>query len=702
MRTLVLLGTIACLTLSLSEAQELRFGQGGNITWQGGVSALQNVSTIQPEFRSLDAKTIEISITPGDRIELAHPDYPGALLAKQLAEGENLSSSLAARIGTITAPGTQDIAPAELNTLLQGLLSANSTGEAFERKQERLIRGSQVAVDLGVIVGVNRVRFFPRNTVFRSPSTPFQNEFLRNFELQIHDGLQLNEDGSPASTAWETFLAVNDNDEPVTVVDIDPPRYLRLVRVKATSSIPYEIEKLQIFGVGFFPNATYLSPIVDLGRPSNWGQIRWEREILGDAGFTDLIVRTRTGSDETPLVYNRREVGNPNQEDIPFAEGSIDEPLSRADYEDLPRPEDENRPGASVRGSILPDVDNWSPWSAPYSVAEGVSPEGVRNTSPAPRTYIQFRVDFVSQELFSSNVLNSVAFEFTRPALADALVAEVFPREVEPARDISFVYAVRADMARSGLQGFNSFEVSTPQRVGRVERLEIVDAEGGSVLDHVFAVQDAITEEQTAAGDTVAITSITDEYFTVSFPHIEGDGTLLKIHFVNRIFFYSTDFSGRALILGTELESIPFQWVDTGDAVALDENDLDFESGTTVLSSTVTRSGLLGTITIDTPIITPNGDGANDRLGLRFEVLTVIGESDIRVVLFDVSGRRLTTIFAHQGGNGTYTAADFPELAWDGSDGQGDLLPPGVYLLRFEVEGDALSSAATRAVALAY
>lgn len=693
MRTLILLGIIACLTLCQSAAQELRFGQGGNITWQGDVSALENVSTILPEFRpSLDPNTTEISITPGDRIELSHPDYPGAMLARQLVEGENLSTSLVATIGTITAPGTQDID--DLETLLLGLLSAQPNGNAFERKKEGLIKGTQVAIDLGVIVGVNRVRFFPRNTLFSAPTTPFQNDFLRLFELEVHEGLLLNEERKLLSDEWETFLTDNDNDQSVTVVDIDPPRYLRGVRVKATSAIPYEIEKVQIFGEGFFPSAQYLSPVVDLGTPSNWGQIRFEREVQGVADRTDLTIRTRTGSDGTPFVYNRKEVGNPNDEDIPFAVGSDDEPLSRADFHRLPV--EDTRPGAPIRGSIHDDLDNWSPWSAPYSVAEGASPEGVSNTSPAPRTYIQFRVDFVSQELLSSNVLNGVAFEFTRPALADALVAEVFPREVDPAQDISFVYAVRADMAGNELQGFNSFELSTSRRVGRIERLEIVGADGRSILDHAFAVQDSVTDEQTDEGQTVAITSITDEGFAVSFPHIETDGTILKIHFVSRIFVYSTDFSGRALVLGTDLEPPPSQRVKAGDAGVLDEGDADFESGTTVLSSTVTTSGLIGTIAFSTSVVTPNGDGANDRLELQLEVLTVVGIADIRVVLFDVSGRRLATIFEHQGGNGTY------DLNWDGTDDQGDLLPPGVYLMRFEVEGDALSSATVRAVGLAY
>ncbi len=695
MRTSILL-VISCLALTASEAEELRFGQEGNITWEGEVSGLDNVSTSEPEYRpSLDPNTTLIGIAPGERIELDHPEYPGAMLAKQLGEGENLSATLAAEIGSVSTPTAPDINKDVLTRLLDGLLSSKPTGEAFERKGN-IINGTFVDVDLGVIVGVNRVSFFPRNTVFPSPTTPFQNDFLRNFELRVHDGLQLNEAGLPSLGTWETFLNVRNNSEAVIVLDIDPPRYLRFFRLVATSSIPYEIEKLQIFGEGFFPNAQYLSPIVDLDTPSNWGQIRLRRVIQEKAALTDLRVRTRTGSDDTPFIYHRREVGNPNAEDIPFSEQDPDEPLSRRDFLRLPVKGD--APGSMERGSIREDLDNWSPWSPPYSIADIAGPAGARNTSPAPRTYIQFRVDFVSAELLSSNVLNSVAFEFTRPALADVLVAEVFPRQVEAARDISFVYAVRADMARSELQGFNSFELSTPGRVERVERLEILGADGKIVHAHSFAVQDGVTDELTAAGDSVAITSITDEGFAVHFPQIETGGTLLKIHFVNRIFAYSTDFAGRAFVQGTDA----FQWVQAGDAAVLGESDATFESGITVLSSDVTRTGLIGTVAFESPVLTPNGDGTNDLLGLSFEVLTVVGEANIRTQLFDLGGRYLATLFEHQGGNGSYTSADFPDLEWDGRDGRGNLLPPGIYLLRLEVEGDARSSATTRAVAIAY
>ena len=688
---LIRLALAALTGLASAGAQELRFGRDGNITWEGEVSGLEGVATIQPEFRpSLTPGVTAIGVAPDGRVELAHADHPQAILPVELDAGENLSASLVANGGSIVSETSLELDRRLLAEILQGLLTPEKTGTAFERKGDK-IQGTLLTVDLGAIVGVNRLRFFPRNTLLPSPTTPFQDDFLRNFEVRIHDGLLLNEAGLPALGTWESFLTVEDNSEPVTVVEIDPPRYLRFVRLRATSAIPYEVEKFQIFGEGFFPFARYLSPVVDLGTPSNWGQIRWDRSVTGDEALTGLVVRTRTGSDDTPFVYNRREVGNPNAEDIPRSVDNPGEPLSRKEFLDLPA--DGTAADIWERGAIGDDVENWSPWSPPYPVAEGLSAAGTRNVSPAPRTYLQFQVEFLSRGLHSSQILEGLSFEFTRPALADALVAEIFPRDVEAALPTEFLYAVRADMRRAEVQGFNSFELTTQGRAERVEGLEIVAADGAAILDHVFETQDAVTDEGEAA-----ITSFTDEGFTVRFPRITEDGTVLKIRFVNQVLAYSSDFAGRALVEGTDA----FQWVEGGDAGSLDETDAAFESGITVLSPGVTRGGLIGGFSLEAPVLTPNGDGVNDRLRLSFEVLTVVGEADIQVALFDLSGRRLATIFEHQGGNGTYTSAGFAGLDWEGRDDRGNPLPPGLYLVQLKVDGDARSTSAARAVGVAY
>ena len=90
----------------------------------------------------------------------------------------------------------------------------------------------------------------------------------------------LTEAGNPI---WEVFAVRTNNTDPVATTEIDPPRFLRFIRLRATSSIPFEVEKFQVFGEGFFPTVQYISPIIDMGTPANWGRLRWLEETVGQA-----------------------------------------------------------------------------------------------------------------------------------------------------------------------------------------------------------------------------------------------------------------------------------------------------------------------------------------------------------------------------------------------------------------------------------
>ena len=188
------------------------------------------------------------------------------------------------RGGSLRAPTVFDLTALQLQVIFEDMLAADPTGQAFERKEDDIL-GTQIILDLGARFGVNRLRFFPRNTVFPSPGTPFQNDFLKNFEVEINDGLVLTSSGNPI---WETYTVRNDNSDQITQVLIDPPRYIRFIRLRATSAIPFEIEKLQVFGEGFFPTARYISPIIDMGSPANWGLIRTLQQQVGAADLADM------------------------------------------------------------------------------------------------------------------------------------------------------------------------------------------------------------------------------------------------------------------------------------------------------------------------------------------------------------------------------------------------------------------------------
>ena len=670
----------------LGAREVLLIGQDGQISWAGRVTDVEGISTIRPEHRSfLEPDITEIGNAPADLIEFNSADYAESILPRRVGTEQNLAAEALERGGSLRAPTVFDLNSLQLQVIFEDMLSEDPTGQAFERKEDDIL-GTQIILDLGARFGVNLVRFFPRNTVFPAPGTPFHNDYLKNFEVEINDGLVLTNSGNPI---WEAYEMRNDNSERITEVRVDPPRYIRFIRLRATSAIPFELEKFQVFGEGFFPTARYISPIIDMGSPANWGLIRILQEQLGDADKVDMQIRTRSGNDESPLAYTRRQVALQDAPEIALSVKNPNEPLLRSEYLKLP---ESGRQGDDwERGSVRDDLENWSPWTSPYLLEDLAA--GTQILSPGPRRYFQFRVDFQSDDLEASYILKQIAIEYSAPPLADNLIGEIFPREVAAAEDISFVYAVRAVMESTDLQSFNSFEVFTPSRAIRIERLEILDSAGSSVLDHTFAVQDGITDE----GD-VAITAIDDGSFTVRFPAIAQHDAVLKIHFVSRVLAFSTRFTGRALLV----EEDAFQGITPGNAASLEEEDLPTQSGITVLSRAVTKGSLIGNFALATEVVTPNGDGVNDVLGMNFEILAVIGKSRILVDLYDLAGRRVRRLFETEGQNGVYDAARFPELTWDGTDEHGVRVAPGIYLVRVEVEGDARIGQTTRPIGVAY
>ena len=107
----------------------------------------------------------------------------------------------------------------------------------------------------------------------------------------------------------------------------------------------------------------------------------------------------------------------------------------------------------------------------------------------------------------------------------------------------------------------------------------------------------------------------------------------------------------------------------------------------------------VGGLRMSSPVVTPNGDGANDLLELDFSVLRVDGESEVRTEVFDLSGRRLwEDVQLRTRASGSY------RVQWGGVDQAGSLLAPGVYLLRVAVDAarEAGGTETLRPVYVAY
>ena len=670
------------LTSPVAALDTLRVGLDAPIHWDGSGAA---IATLDPEYRSLvDPNVVLTGNAPGALIDFAER----VLAPRQLRAGENIASGTLARGGSIAAPTvlrfTTDFTREDLGETLAEILSDLAGGEtqAFERKGDD-VRGTLIIGDLGARFGVNRFRFYPRNTVHPAPTAAFQNDFLRAFELFVNDGLNLTADGFPLWGA--PIVEEAQNTQPVVDIQFDPPRYIRSFRLRSATPIPFEIDEIEIYGTGFLPAASYFSDIFATGLAA-WGRIRWVEKAVGDSAESSLLIATRSGHDDTPFIFNRQRTDKRTDPEIPFSIADPTQPMRLAEYERLPTVDDNGVMWS--KGSIKDDLANWSPWSPPYPLAEGTSPQGTPIISPSPRPFLQFRVIAQSNDIHSARRLERISLSYLTPPLADEFVAEIFPRQVEVSTSTSFTYAVRIRMNSPDLLGFDTFAITTPIRVEQVEQVEILNAQGETVASHAFAPGD------TTGGSGLAINAIAADHFSVRFPRMQADGSLLKIAFRSSVLAFSTEFRGQA-----SLSSEPgsFQNAISGNSTDLAADDLPTRSGTTVLSPSIIRSHrLIDALELTPNPFTPNGDGINDHVAIAYNILALTQAGAVAVRLYDLSGRLVHTVQQTALSNGRYA------LVWDGRTADGQLVSPGVYLLGVTVAGDQGDDLRAHPLAIAY
>lgn len=734
---------------------------------------------------------------------------PITLNPDHVAKGENVASRALGWGGGITAPAIKDVPAAELELILLELIEPGGAEDAFVRKGLFGALGTFIVLDLGSPIGINRIRFFPRNTVQSAPQYPFQTDFIRQFELLIHDGQNLVLDGTgrlvPQLDDFEVVERTTANEDAVVEVTLDPAQTARFVRLKSTSSFPYEIDEFEVFGQGFISTSRYISHIYDLGSPATWGNLRWIEQTVdlrttgtladqataaggcqvntqifltadaipdtwGDCGtvarfteefgygnvwecfqsecpqadgtlatrpgrqesgkpvafkrladdFSQVIVRTRTGTDPTPVLYKRSNVQRVSDDQLSTSLINGDQQINRDEYLNLVPNLEVTPPQVWDKGEIEEDLQNWSPWSSPHLGGDRVG--GTPILSPGPRRYIQFSVDFLNSEINATKVLEQLAIEYLLPPIAEELVAEIFPREVEVFEPVDFTYAVRAKMEFEGVKGFDTFELLTTTRVLSIDKIEIWEMPDRLVTEQELNV-DIVTDQrgqaavqttdgsqhalpytvESEAGEAFTIQAVTERNVIVRFPQItrpEGGGEmLLKIKFRGRVLLFSTLFRGQA-VLSSQAGSI--QRIAGGNADFLGAGDLPTASGITVLSPDINKGDLFGSFAAEPRVFTPNGDDINETTEIAYDILAVTRPTDVTVQVFDLSGRLVRSLYTGSDLSGHYDAREVPQLTWDGRDQAGKSVPPGLYLITLSVDGDARQTRRARTVGVAY
>ena len=531
------------------------------------------------------------------------------------------------------------------------------------------------------------------------------------------------------------------NLEDTIAVVFDPPTPIRYSLFDFQTPLDYDLAEMEFFADGFVPEAVYNSNALSLPL-ATLGRIFWDEQKIGDPTKSRAIVRVRTGVTMEPDVFFRvnffdREVewrgegaiivderlGSPTkgqEVDLESPEFNLEAReifsaalpetresirLTREEYIGLP---------VSVRRRIEPDLEFWS--------SAQTANNGELVNAPSGRPFIQVEVEFLSQSPEAATVVRNMRIEFSAPQITDRVVGEIAPAvDVIAGRDTSFVLALKASLGAEN-NGFNRLQVFTPARTEAIEGME-VDLGDGQILQ--------LTSAGNGAGEVgegqFRELLIADDQFVVGFPAINPaeDGqvrdALVKIRFRSRVIDFRTNFSASVFLdtLGADVErrfsrngilavaggattpdTLAFflpQRVEGSDVVDFAATDqlTDRNSLAVTANISVQSENLVSNFKVEPNPFTPNGDGINDEMTIFFDVQRLLTPKPVRLEIFDLNGRRLH-LTERQLSSGGYSQQ------WDGRGDNGQMVPPGLYLLRISTDADDAGAARTRLVSVAY
>jgi len=297
---------------------------------------------------------------------------------------------------------------------------------------------------------------------------------------------------------------------------------------------------------------------------------------------------------------------------------------------------------------------DWSPWSRPYERP------GQEFASPGPRRYVQVEARLLSEDPLQAAALKSLTLRYG-PPLAQQTWAEVAPAQALPGQPTDFTYYLRATLS-SESRGFDQILLHSSAGV------EVL----GLRLD----------------GAAVALTPVAQEGgVRLDLPQVLRRSALIEVDFRSTLFLSQTRFD--AYLLNSGLGEAVRQQADAGNA----NPEVASEAVAVALPAS---SRLIDQLRLSPPLFTPNGDGIGDRLSLEFNLLMFYQPRPLRVDIFDLGGRKRRCLSQAE------ALAGQVGVEWDGLDEAGRLVPPGLYVLRVEAEGDAQTERASRLVGVAY
>lgn len=545
-------------------------------------------------------------------------------------------------------------------------------------------------------------------------------------------------------------------------IRMDPPEYMQQFKFRSLTGIDFDIAEFEVFNEGFPPQAVYLSKPLpldpdgieamqsylsgDLSRRAELdqlqggtlGRITWDEEKIGDPDASSATVNIQSGFTPEPLVLIRLNRNGdqvewrPDAQAIDHREGSttegqtvnLDNPLLRAAARDIWNAlSDQERAAAQTTfpeysdPNIVPAANkrdrqsNDLPRLADPVFWSGFQPvrNGQRINVPGERPFFQIRIDFASEDYQSATVIRNLRIEQLFPPILQEAVAEIVPAaDVVAGLDTLFTYALRPRF-RPDDPGFNRIRIPTPTVVSEVQSVEFAYG------------RQTVERSESVPFETIARS---EKLFVLGIPRVEpsmsqNDSLVVLVKFRGRVLDVKTDFTGHVFLdtvgagPATDYSNIIFLTREDGsgslDTVQtilpqriLQGNVLSFtqdmsDRNTLDVVTSVARAidEVVQRVQVEPNPFTPNADGINDAAQITYDILRVVEEVPVVLNIYDLSGRAVRS-WTTQRAVGSFTEV------WDGTDDDGNHVPPGLYLLKVTGDTDTGEVVSTRVLSVVY
>lgn len=549
--------------------------------------------------------------------------------------------------------------------------------------------GEYYTLDLGLKVPAERFVLVPPEGVDPLNQEPFRpNYTFKAYELTASNEPAAVNAQVPMGGLEQYYIPLDiplasssQNFDPV--IDISfPLQYLQIFRMRPVPDVGYEgqanqayfdhfaIAELEVYGRGFVPEARWESVVVDLEQVVNIGQVffdvsKWCREggelVPAPQASVGATIAVKTGLDDTPIAY------------LSYNDLQLPVEVTEKEYNRLkPRIWPWDPPTVGWKGPIVEDEESWSFWSAPQRMS------GQRPLVPKGR-YLQLQVQLQSNSFWEFARIDSLEVQIS-PLLAERVLGEVATAdELQPqggrvvvvaGKPTQFVYDVRAEFGGDGQAGFDAIRISTPS-AGKFLGLEM----GEPLVEVVPGPDDVMLEELG---------------FVVYLPQRVERGGENRLRIRLETTLYGASERLRAAVFEREGDTLP-QEVEAGDASPeIGTNDIR------VLALEASLGAILREVSVAPALLTPQGDSVNDEAEISFVLFELLGQADVEVEVFKMSGERVCLLSSQARGIGRHS------VRWDGRDDGGRVVAPGIYLARVEVNTDTGQRARTLPVAVAY